>query len=256
MRILILGGTSEASELVRRLAGDDRVRPTLSLAGRTAQPPPQDIATRIGGFGGVNGLADWLELERIDAVVDATHPFAARISANAHAVTSRLGIALCTVVRPPWQAGSGDRWTSVSDIDAAVAALGESPRRVFLTIGRQGVAAFCAAPQHAYLIRTIEAPDDAALPPRAERIASRGPFDKASERDLLRREKIDILVSKNSGGTATVAKILAARDLDIPVVMIERPAKASGHSVPTAADAHAWLMERHHRAPACSERGV
>lgn len=253
---MILGGTSEASDLARRLADDDAIRPTLSLAGRTAQAAPHGIATRIGGFGGVDGLADWLAREDIDAVIDATHPFAARISANAHAAATRLGIPLCTILRPAWQPTPEDCWTAVPDVTAAAAALGGTPRRVFLSIGRQGVAAFATAPQHAYLIRSIEAPDSAALPPKVELIAARGPFDTASETELLRRKEIDVIVSKNSGGAATYAKILAARDLGLPVIMIDRPPKAAGHTVATAADAYAWLQERRHGVLARSERGV
>ncbi len=253
---MILGGTSEASELARRLADDEGIRPTLSLAGRTREAAPHGIATRVGGFGGADGLADWLERENIDAVIDATHPFAARISANAQAATTRLGIPLCTILRPPWQPEPGDRWTVVPDVVAAATALSEMPRRVFLSIGRQGVAAFADAPQHAYLIRSIETPDGAALPPKVELIAARGPFDTPSETELLRSKEIDVVVSKNSGGTATYAKIVAARDLGLPVIMIDRPPKAGSHTVPTAADAYAWLKERRHGVLACSERGV
>lgn len=252
---MILGGTSEASDLVRRIARDNGLRPTLSLAGRTANAIQHDIETRVGGFGGVDGLARWLEREKVEAVIDATHPFAARISANAHQATSRLGIPLCTVLRPEWQPGAHDRWTMVADVDAAALALGENPRRVFLSIGRQSLAAFSNAPQHTYLVRSIEAPDNASLPPNVDLIAARGPFDRASEAALLRDNKIDILVSKNSGGAATYPKIQAASDLGVPIVMIARPHKAHGEAVSTAAEAHAWLTQRHD-AGTCSERGV
>jgi precorrin-6A/cobalt-precorrin-6A reductase len=255
MRILILGGTSEASELVRRIADDSGLRPTLSLAGRTAHAAQHDIETRVGGFGGAGGLADWLQREQVEAVVDATHPFAARISANALEATSRLRIPLCSVLRPEWQQTTQDRWTIVPDIDAAVLALGQNPRRVFLSIGRQNLAPFANAPQHTYLVRSIEVPDRAALPPNVNLIAARGPFDRASEAGLLRDNKIGIVVSKNSGGAATYPKIQAASDLAVPVLMIARPHKACGDTVSTATEAHVWLTQRHD-AGTCSERGV
>ncbi len=252
---MILGGTSEASELVRHIAGDGRLHPILSLAGRTANAPPSGIDTRVGGFGGLDGLVTWLQHNKTQAVVDATHPFAARISANAQAATTRLGLPVCTVVRPEWEATASDRWTSVPDAEAAARALGPDPRRVFLSIGRQSLAAFAAAPQHTYLIRSIEAPDSASLPPKVDLIAARGPFDRASEAALLRDNGIDVLVSKNSGGTATYPKIEAARDLGLPVIMISRPPKARGTTVVTAAEAHAWLIA-HHDSRTRSERGV
>jgi precorrin-6A/cobalt-precorrin-6A reductase len=255
MRILILGGTSEASELVRRIAGDGRLDPTLSLAGRTANATKQHIDTRIGGFGGVDGLVDWLRGEKVEAVIDATHPFAARISGNAKAATVRVGIPLCTVLRPEWRPTDRDLWTVVASVETAASALGEKPRRVFLSIGRQTLAAFASAPQHTYLVRTIEAPDSAYLPPNVDLINARGPFDRAGEVALLRDNNIDMIVSKNSGGDATYPKIEAASDLAIPVIMISRPHKACGETVTDAAGAHAWLAERHD-ARSCSERGV
>ncbi|MEG6508913.1 cobalt-precorrin-6A reductase [Methyloligella sp. 2.7D] len=257
MRILILGGTTESARLAQRLAGDTRFAPTLSLAGRTAAPAAPPIAYRIGGFGGMGALRQWLRDEGIEAVIDATHPFAAQISKNAVAAAKAESVPLLSLLRPAWAPQQGDRWIEVADMDAAAAALGEAPRRVFLTIGRQEVAAFEAAPQHRYLIRSIEAPQPEDLPPNAELLLARGPFDEAAETALLRERSIDILVSKNSGGAATAPKLAAARSLNLPVVMVQRPEKPAGvHSVADAEAALAWLEAlRAHRASP-SERAV
>jgi precorrin-6A/cobalt-precorrin-6A reductase len=225
MRILILGGTSEASELARRLSGDARITATLSLAGRTVAPSLFPIATRSGGFGGADGLVQWVKDKGIKTIVDATHPFATRISANAVVAASIAGIPLLSLVRPRWREQDGDNWIRVADADDARAALGQDPQRVFLSIGRQEIGAFCAAPQHSYLVRSIEPPEAETLPPHAELILQRGPFEKAAEIALLRDRAIDIVVAKNSGSDATYAKIAAARALSLPVIMIEQPDK-------------------------------
>lgn len=254
-RILILGGTTEASALARRLAADPRFDATLSLAGRTRDPAAiAGVTMRVGGFGGADALAHWLRDAGIDAIVDATHPFAAQISANAYAAAIAAGIPLCTVVRPPWSAMPGDEWHTVASAEEAAAALGAEPRRVFLSIGRQEVGAFRGAPHHAYVIRSIEPPDEAALPLDVKLIQARGPFALADEMRLLTSERIDVVVTKNAGGGATYPKIAAARELGLPVVMIARPYKASSHAVASADEAVAWL-ERHH-AMSRSERGV
>jgi len=257
MRVLVLGGTSEASELARRLADDTRFSLTLSLAGRTASPLPQPISQRVGGFGGADGLAGWLAAEHIEAIIDATHPFAARISAHAVTAARRAGVPILTLRRPPWQRQAGDAWTCVDSAEAAAAALGGERKHVFLTIGRQELAAFRAAPQHAYLIRSIDPPDENDLPPDAELILQRGPFDDQAESALMRTRAIDVLVAKNSGAAATYAKIAAARALRLPVIMIDQPQKPSGIVVNDVAAACAWLsalVDDHSGAP--SERGV
>jgi len=243
MRILTLGGTTEASILARLLVGDARFDATLSLAGRTASPKPQPIATRVGGFGGPAGLADWLAKERIDAVIDATHPFAARISANAVEACRRVGLPLVSVVRPAWQAGAGDDWRDVGSADEAALVLGLAPRRVFLGVGRQELHPFAAAPQHHYVARVIDLPGEERLPPDIRLVQARGPFERAAERDLLAAERIDVVVTKNSGGSATFAKVEAARDLGLPVIMVARPHKPTGHVVSTPEDALRWLAE-------------
>ena len=247
MRVLILGGTTEASELARLVAGDRRFEATLSLAGRTSSPRSQPIATRIGGFGGVEGLARHLAEHAIGAVIDATHPYAAQISANAVAACARSGVPLVSIVRPAWMALPGDVWQSVPSTGAAVEALAGTPRRVFLSLGRQELHLFAAAPQHRYLARLIEPPEQAGLPPDLVLLRRRGPFDRVAELGLLQDEKIDVMVSKNAGGAATYAKIEAARELGMPVIMIARPDKPAGLVVTSAAEAVARLA--HDAAP-------
>jgi precorrin-6A/cobalt-precorrin-6A reductase len=248
MRALILGGSTEAAQLARLLAGQDWIAPTLSLAGRTRAPALPPIPHRIGGFGGAQGLAEHLRLSATDILIDATHPYAARMSANAVAAAQAAGAALLAIRRPAWQPALGDRWTVVADLPAAAQALGAPPCSVFLTIGRQELAPFRATPHHRYVIRSVEAPEAADLPPRATVITARGPFDEASERALLAAQAIDVLVTKNAGGEATRAKIDAARSLGLRVIITERPPKADAGSVQTAAQALDWLRA-HHAAP-------
>jgi precorrin-6A/cobalt-precorrin-6A reductase len=245
MRVLILGGTTEASALARALAGDTRFDATFSLAGRTRTPAPQPLPTRIGGFGGADGIAQYVVERNIQAIVDATHPFAARITRNAAAAARAGGIKLLVLHRPPWRAGVGDRWHVVGNMQEAAEVLGATPRRVLLTIGRQDLAPFVQAPWHHYVIRSVDAPPCELLPPSAEVISARGPFIESEERALLSDRRIDTLVTKNSGGTATAAKLAAARELGLPVVMIARPASPEAQHVETVAAALAWLASRH-----------
>lgn len=242
MRVLILGGTTEASTLVKGL--DPRIDATLSLAGRTSAPKREPVRTRIGGFGGPEGLAVWIAENRIEAVIDATHPFAARIGRNAALACERTGVALLAIRRPAWERRPGDRWTEVETMVEAALALGETPRRVFLTIGRLEVGAFATAPQHDYVVRAIEPIGDALPVPRLTEIAARGPFDEAAEAAFLAERRIEILVTKNSGGPATYGKIAAARALGLPVVIVRRPQKPDVDSVPDAEGALAWLRDR------------
>ncbi len=241
--MLILGGTSEASALARALAGDERFHPIVSLAGRTRAPVLPPVAFRIGGFGGVTGLVAYLRTERVDTLVDATHPFAAQISANAVAASAQAGVPLLRVERPAWHSGVGDRWTEVADVAAAARALGATPRRVFLTIGQQELAPFRAAPWHEYLIRSVDPPAPETLPPRATVIAARGPFAEAEETALLRTHRIEVIVTKNAGGSATVAKLHAARRLGLVVVMVARPKLVPATTVPDVDGALAWLHD-------------
>ncbi|PPD43191.1 MAG: cobalt-precorrin-6A reductase [Methylocystis sp.] len=229
-RVLLLAGTSEARALAESLAANPRVAGVASLAGRTSAPLTLALPTRVGGFGGVEGLEHYLSAERITHVIDATHPFAAQMSANAQAACAALGLPLIVYARAPWRREAQDRWIEVADNAAAVQALGVTPRRVFLTTGRQGVADFRAAPQHRYLLRVIEPPETSDLPPVCEVISARGPFTCRDEMALMRERRIDIVVSKNSGGPLTYAKIEAARTLELPVVMI-RPPRREGVAV-------------------------
>jgi len=255
MRILILGGTTEASHLARLLADDDRFGATLSLAGRTAAPKQQPLPARVGGFGGIAGLEAWLRENDIAAVIDATHPYAAQISAHAVAACNALAIPLGSIARAPWKREDGDSWIEVESPEAAASALGSTPARVFLSIGRQELAAFAAAPQHHYVARTIDSPD-VALPPDIRFVHDRGPFDVAAEEAFLAQERIDMIVSKNSGGAATYPKIVASRRLRLPVIMISRPHKAQGAVLESPADAMRWLDAQLAHGASSSRRGV
>ncbi|SDM86393.1 precorrin-6A/cobalt-precorrin-6A reductase [Methylobacterium phyllostachyos] len=252
-RILILGGTGEASALARALAGRDDLSVMLSLAGRTSAPKREPVPTRIGGFGGAEGLARYLSVEQFDRLIDATHPFAARISSNAARAAAWAGIPLLAIRRPAWSPAPGDFWTEVEGVEAAVSALGPDPRRVFLTIGRQEAGAFAAAPQHAYWARTVEPLGDVLPVPHLTAIEARGPFNAEAEAALMRSAGIEIVVSKNSGGAATYGKIAAARALAIPVVMVRRPDKPAVPSVADAAGVLRWLDTDVHAASTLRE---
>jgi len=238
--LLVLGGTTEASALARCLA-EAGLGATLSLAGRVAHPARQPLPLRVGGFGGVEGLAAWLGAEGITRVIDATHPFAAQMSANAVAACAATGVPLIALTRPPWRPVPGDRWQRVPDIAGAVAALDGPPRRVMLALGRMHLAEFAPRPQHFYLLRLID-PPEAPLPfPRHHVIVDRGPFSEAGDLALMRDHGIELVVSKNSGGSGAEAKITAARRLGLPVVMIDRPALPARPEVHSVDTVMAWL---------------
>ena len=243
-RALILGGTGEAVALARRLAADARLSVVTSLAGRTRRPtlPPGEL--RRGGFGGPEGLADYLAGEAIDLVIDATHPYAAAISRHAATACAAAGVPRLRLERPPWKPQDGDRWTLVPDMAAAARAVPALGRRVFLTVGRQELAAFAALSETWFLARAIELPEGPAPLPHCILIQARGPFDEAAEADLLRKHGIDLLVSKNSGGAATYPKIAAARRLNLPVLMVARPPAPPGDSVAGEEEALAWIEAR------------
>ena len=235
MNVLILGGTTEASAIARALAGDVRFAPVLSLAGRTRAPVPPPIPWRVGGFGGVTGLAGYLRQEGVDALIDATHPFAAQM--KEHAAAACGAVPRVAVLRPPWLAVPGDRWTAVPGMAQAAAALGPTPRRVFLTVGQGDLQAF--GPPHHYLVRTVDPPADA--PQGATILTARGPFTMVEDRALMEAHRIDVLVTKNSGGTAVAGKLEAARALSIDVIIVDRPAPPPGPIVPDAAGVLRWL---------------
>jgi precorrin-6A/cobalt-precorrin-6A reductase len=252
-RILILGGTAQARELAERLAKRTDLEVIVSLAGRTKAPAPQPVPVRTGGFGGTAGLAEYLAKERIDAVIDATHPYANNISANAAAAVRQAGVALLAFRRPPWRAVAGDRWTEAVDVADAVRRLGEQPRRVFVTLGRTELAPLTAAPQHFYLIRSVD-PVEPPLPlPRVNYVTGRGPFSEGDDRALMSAHAIDAVIAKNSGGTATYGKIAAARARGIDVIMLRRPAPPDGPAVETVDAVIAWLD---HAVASAMVRGV
>ena len=248
MRLLILGGTTEASALARRIADRPDLDPMLSFAGRTQSPVPPPIAFRVGGFGGIAGLKAYLVEHKTDAVIDATHPFAAQMSRNAAAACRDLRLPLAIFTRPAWRSQPEDRWTSVPDMAAAVQALGDRPRTVFLTVGGLQLAAFARAPQHRYIVRTIEPPDAISSLPSHRLILARGPFSIEEEIALMRDELVDVLVTKNSGGAATKAKLAAARALIIGVIIVERPATEAVPAFDAIDGILAWI-EAHRPAP-------
>ena len=248
LRLLILGGTSEASALARRIADEPDVAAILSLAGMTAEPAPTPVTRRIGGFGGAEGLAAFVAREHIDAVVDATHPFASRISANAVAASRATGTPLVVFSRPPWTREPDDRWIEIAAMDDAVTALGTQRRTVFLTQGRLQLAAFAQAPQHRYIVRAIDRPAEVDALPDHKLILARGPFSLADELALMKHEGVEMLVTKNSGGRATYAKIEAARALEIEVVIVGRPPAPEAETHHDLDAVLAWIAD-HRRTP-------
>lgn len=244
-RVLILGGTAEARALAALLVALPGIEPVSSLAGRVAEPTRPEGDVRIGGFGGAPGLERWLAGQSITAVVDATHPFAATISRSAAAATSALGLPLLVVRRPGWTERDGDDWRRVPSLTAAAQALTElgpsQAERVFLTTGRKELAPFAALARHWFLIRTIDPPDEP-LPARHEVLLARGPFTVDGERALMRRHRIDVLVTKDSGGSLTEAKLTAARELSMPVILVDRPPIPDVLVVETAVAAAEWVV--------------
>lgn len=242
-RVLLLAGTTEATAIARLLGEQPSgtVDLIVSFAGRTAAPAAPSGTVRVGGFGGVDGLAAYLAEERIDAVVDALHPFAAVMPFHAADACTRIGIPRLKVVRPAWSPVDGDRWLPVASVPDAAALVAVRARdRVLLTIGRQEIDPFRSIAGPTFVVRTIE-PVDLAGAWSAEPLLARGPFTVDDETALLQRERIDLLVTKNSGGTATAAKLDAARALDLPVVVVDRPPLPEGPTVTTPETAVAWL---------------
>ena len=249
MRLLILGGTAEASALVTAIAGRADIEATLSLAGRTQRPAPSPVPTRIGGFGGVEGLRAYLGAEGVDAIIDATHPFAAQMSRHAAQACEAAKRSAARLHAPAMERGrtaiAGSRSTTMED---AARALGATPAQCVPDAGRLQLAAFANAPQHRYLVRAIERPAEIDALPSHRLILSRGPFRLIDEEALMREENIEIVVSKNSGGDATYAKIGAARNLGLPVVMVRRPAKPDIAPTTRLEEVLAWI-DSHRAAP-------
>lgn len=239
--VLILGGTAEARELASRLAIRLDLRVISSLAGRIADPALPAGETRIGGFSGADGLAGWLRIQHVAAVVDASHPFAQTISAHAALACARSQTPLLRLLRPPWTAGPDDNWHEVSSLKAAAELLPSAGRRAFLTTGRQGLNVFAALDQIWFLIRCAS-PPTGPLPAARHVIVTRDPGDAGTERAIMTRHRIDVLVTKNSGGTLTAGKLTAARELGMPVVMVRRPPLADVPACSSPADATRWLI--------------
>jgi precorrin-6A/cobalt-precorrin-6A reductase len=240
MRALLLGGTGDANALASALARA-RIDAIYSYAGRTQIPLGHALPTRTGGFGGVSGLADYIRQEGITHVIDATHPFAAEMSRHAVEACVTTNTPLLALERAPWARMPGDNWIEVADIEAAVVALPDAPARVFLAIGRQHITRFATKPQHAYTLRFVDAPEGALPLPNAEVIVSRGPFTLASDRELMVSRSTEYLVARNSGGSGARAKIDAARELGLSVIMIARPTLPGRPRVESVEEVMAWL---------------
>ena len=240
-RVLILGGTGEAAQLAAQAAVLPGVEVITSLAGRTRRPVTPSGQVRIGGFGGDAGLVDYIRAQHIDLLIDATHPFAVHISFNATTASRACGLPHLLLLRPAWEPVAGDRWLAVESITAAVSILPSVAQRVFLTIGRQDLAAFAPLTDLWFLMRMIDPPTPDTPVPPGTLVLERGPFTLEDERELLQTYAIEAIVSKNSGGDATYAKMIAARELAIPVVMVQRPAIPEGEQVTDVEEALAWL---------------
>ncbi|MFG2298683.1 cobalt-precorrin-6A reductase [Streptomyces sp. NPDC048603] len=259
--VLILGGTTEARRLAEALAGDEpagaggegishalhdsrdsfRVRVTTSLAGRVVNPVLPPGETRIGGFGGPEGLAAWVREHGVTHLIDATHPFAERMSFNSAEAARAVGVPLLALRRPAWEPVSGDVWHRVPDLGAAAKVLPDLGTRAFLTTGRMGLAAFAHLDRTWFLVRSVDAPE-APMPRHTEVLLARGPFGLADERELLRAHRIDVLVTKDSGGSATAPKLTAAREAGVPVLVVDRPPVPDGvPEAPSVVEAINWL---------------
>jgi precorrin-6A/cobalt-precorrin-6A reductase len=243
-RLLILGGTGDAMQLAQRAIELSGFEVITTLAGRTRQPTTVAGLVRIGGFGGEAGLVDYLQTEKIDLIIDATHPFAAQISWHVAGAATKVGIPRLMLVRPVWTRLSEDNWIEVESIEAAVAATQVSAERLFVTIGRQQLAPFAKLTDRWCLMRSIDPPDPSIPLPPGKLLLDRGPFSLEGERELLREYRIQAIVSKNSGGDATYAKIIAARELGLPVVMVQRPIVPEGDRVADVSGAIEWLQQR------------
>jgi precorrin-6A/cobalt-precorrin-6A reductase len=248
LRVLILGGTGDAFALASQVTNIRGVEVITSFAGRTRNPLAPAGSIRIGGFGGGLGLAEYIREEKIDVLIDATHPFAAQISFNAASAAVSCDIPHLMFIRPAWEKVCGDEWIEVESVESAAAILPDFAKRVFLTVGRQQLAPFANLESTNskniwFLIRLIDPPESNAVIPHGKILCGRGPFALEEERKLLVEHEIDTLVSKNSGGDATKAKIIAARELGIKVVMVKRPLTPEGEKVSDVDSALRWLMK-------------
>lgn len=242
--MLILGGTGEARALAAGLV-DAGLDVESSLAGRVSNPAMPLGRVRVGGFGGPHGLAAYLREQGVDVLVDATHPFAATISANAALAAARANVPLLAVRRPGWTAAAGDDWTRVPDVPAAAAAAAASPSgTVLVTTGRRDLAAYAHDAMHEYVVRTVD-PPHGPTPPRMTLVLDRGPYTVDGELELMRAHGVRLLVTKDSGGALTEAKLVAARQLGVPVVVVDRPPLPAGvECVDSVGAATAWVLSR------------
>ncbi len=243
-RLSILGGTGDAVKLASLAIDLPGLVVITSLAGRTSAPKSLVGEVRIGGFGGEAGLVRYLQTEQIDLLIDATHPFAAQISRNAAGAATLVGIPRLMLIRPEWRRSPEDNWIEVESVAAAVPAIPASAERIFVTIGRQQLAPFACLTDKWCLMRSIDPPDSSILLPPGKLLLDRGPFSLARERELLQEYQIQAIVSKNSGGDATYAKIIAARELGLPVIMVQRQIVPEGELVSDVAGAIKWLIDR------------
>lgn len=238
--VLVLGGTGEARELAAALAEDSRFDVVSSLAGRVRDPRLPEGEVRVGGFGGPEGLVDWMRERGTDVLVDATHPFARRMTLSAVEAARAAGVHLLVLRRPGWTPEPGDDWRWVPSVQDAAGLLPELGRGVFLTTGRQDVSAFAGLDGHRFLLRCVDPPEPP-LPRQLEVLCDRGPYTVEGELELLRSRDLDVVVTKDSGGRMTAAKLRAARELGLPVVVVRRPPPPEAPLVETAGEALAWL---------------
>lgn len=244
LRVLILGGTSEATDLAAKVANMTGIEAIASLAGRTRESLATLGNVRIGGFGGVTGLVEYLQNQKINVLIDATHPFANQISGNAATAAKQVGISRLLINRPAWEKQEGDNWIEVENIRDAAAVVENQAQRVFLTIGRQEISAFSHLQKIWFLMRMIDPPDDNIIVPPGLVLCDRGPFSLANEREILTHHQIDTIVSKNSGGNATYPKIIAARERGIKIIMVKRPPVPAGEQVADVDSAVKWLLQK------------
>ncbi|BAU65052.1 cobalt-precorrin-6x reductase [Stanieria sp. NIES-3757] len=241
MRVLILGGTGEASQLAVKASAIEGIEVILSLAGRTSQPAKINVKTRIGGFGGIESLVNYLKNNAIALLIDATHPYAAQISFNAATAAQICNIPHLILVRPPWQHTKQDYWIEVENLQAAADLVPTLAKRVFLTIGKQELSTFAHLKDIWFLMRMIDPPTPDKLISKGEILLAKGTFAVAEEIELLKKYQIQAIISKNSGGEATYAKIIAARELRLPVVMVKRPVIPESERVTDVESALTWL---------------
>ncbi|GAB2749328.1 cobalt-precorrin-6A reductase [Salinifilum aidingensis] len=244
VRVLLLGGTGEAKQLAHLLDEHDSFHVVSSMAGRVRDPQLPAGEVRIGGFHGAEGLAGWLRDNAIDAVVDATHPFAAKMSASAAQATRETGVAAVVLRRPGWRQRRGDVWHRTPTLDGAAQLLRGLGRRVLLTTGRRSIGAFAGLDAHHFVLRCVDPPEPP-VPAHLEVVLDRGPYTVEQEHSLLRSHRVDVLVTKDSGGSMTSAKLTACRELGVPVVLVQRPPVPSGlASAETPEAALEWLRAR------------